>query len=256
MLKHSLLPLVMQLPLLATTVCWFARRNVPHHEFNEEISPVLTRSTSAAVMMYLGLALTCGCLIPSGVMAWNLPGGLMLLVRQPMQWMGLGRQVLIAMTISICAGMTAWFAGSAWIVPMRRSLMSTLIGQGLLLPGLIGSLLLSLATVVLFQRPWLRPFYDTPLPWMMALFVWLLPRAVLLRLWVSGITKTEGVHLAELLVDRGSANSDHPVAMKQNDLSPSVPSMRQNRSPNALLFRLRDQPSITGDGIALLLGLS
>ena len=54
--------------------------------------------------------------------------------------------------------------------------------QAVLVPGLAGSLLLSLATARLFQLSWLRPLYDTPIPWVLAVTVWLLPRAVLVRL--------------------------------------------------------------------------
>ena len=104
---------------------------------------------------------------------------------------------------------------------------------GVLLPGLLGSLLLSLCAVTLFQDSWLRPLYDTPLPWVLALTLWLLPRAAVLQLWLDAMRPSEAIHLAEMLNGpwgKGPADNVH-----------SHPSFFICR-PSSLLWRLRDQP--------------
>lgn len=67
------------------------------------------------------------------------------------------------------------------------------------LPGLIGSLILSLVVLAAFQTELLSRFYDTPLPLLLALTLFLLPRALLLRLILSAIRPREAAHLAQLL---------------------------------------------------------
>ena len=105
--------------------------------------------------------------------------------------------------------------------------------------------------MVLLQQPWLRPIYDTPLPWVLALLVWLLPRAVLLRLWLAAVTRTEGVHLAELLESpvSSSGESTKSIAVDRTS-SPTITEPPRSRIHSAdLLFRLRDQPQLLGMGL-------
>ena len=142
--------------------------------------------------------------------------------------------------------MTTWFVCFTWNESKQRRWLSRITWQVLLAPGLIGSLLLSLMTVELFQQTWLRAVYDSPLPWVLTLIVWLLPRAALLNLWLEGTTKTESVHLAELLTQ------PEPVVPRTpetdiSDTSKAVrSSLRSDHLVSALLFRLRDQPRLLG----------
>jgi iron(III) transport system permease protein len=64
---------------------------------------------------------------------------------------------------------------------------------------LLGSLIVSLLTLWLFQRPLLAGAYDTPLPAVTALVLYLLPWALLLQLVVGAATPRHGLHLARLL---------------------------------------------------------
>ena len=94
---------------------------------------------------------------------------------------------------------------------------------------------LSLAAVALFQVAWLRPLYDTPLPWILALTVWLLPRAAVLQLWLDATRPSEAVHLAEMLKGRRAGGREPGDKTDAREASPRP-------SPSALLWRLRDQP--------------
>jgi hypothetical protein len=236
MLQKAVWPILLQLPLLMGASFWLNRKK-DHDSGRTELTPKFVSPwIKTFAVTYLGLALLGGCLVPLGVVAWNVPSGLQLLVRQPVQWTGLGREILIASAISLCAGITTWFAGLAWTDGPRTVSCWSLSRQGLLLPGLIGSLLLGLFAVGLFQQPWLRRFYDTPIPWFSVLIVWLLPRAVLLRFWLNSLTRTEAVHLAEML-----SNPIHRSASYRH--------ARHNIRSGELLFRLRDQPRLLGMGL-------
>jgi ABC-type Fe3+ transport system permease subunit len=74
------------------------------------------------------------------------------------------------------------------------------------LPGLLGSLVVSLVTLYLFQQPVLGTLYDTPIPWLFALIVILLPRALLMHLILARNRVQSADHLARLL-----SNSFDPV---------------------------------------------
>src|SRR5262249_59350253 len=83
------------------------------------------------------------------------------------------------------------------------------------LPGLFGSLILGLALIRLLQQPFLHVFYKTPLSLTAGLVLFLLPRALLLRLAVWSIRPRTGAHLARLLrgaPSRGGRDRAHALA--------------------------------------------
>ena len=248
MLIKSFWPVLMQLPLLVGVVCWSVRGQELFSELNDEPSVALPATADRGMKVYLGLAFIAGCLIPLGFMVSNLPSGLKLIVRQPTQLTGLVREILIAATVSLCASLTAWSVSHIVLNPKRGRPLSSFVRRGLLFPGLAGSLLLSLATVALFQQPWLRPMYDTPIPWVFALIIWLLPRAVLVRLWLDSIARTEGVRLAEMLESRRLATDREPTTDGDRPSSINRFSTRASRR-SVLLFRLRDQPRLLAIGL-------
>ena len=112
--------------------------------------------------------------------------------------------------------------------------------------GLAGSLLLSLISIELFQKSWLRVIYDSPIPWILTLILWLLPRAVLLRLWLSATESSEAVFLAEQLVSHQLVRSNQPNICDRSDESSQARADENLVRPTRLLFRLRDQPRVLG----------
>ncbi len=69
----------------------------------------------------------------------------------------------------------------------------------LILPGLFGSLVLGLTILALFQLPLLHMAYDTPIPWVVASVLFLLPRAAVFLFLLAAVTPRESSHAAELL---------------------------------------------------------
>jgi len=234
LLRQTSWPLLMQLPVLLAIVWWLRRAAVRRRgETSSESAVVMTgrsnRVTYWFAAGYVAIALIVGCLVPPSLIGWRMGDGLSLLLRQRTQQLGLAREIAISTAVALCAGLTSWAIcrGIFLTSPTRerglctewsrspRSRVGLVRGVILLLPGLLGSLLLSLGMVALFQVSWLRPLYDTPLPWVLALTLWLLPRAAVLQLWLDATRSSEAVYLAEMLSDP---------------------------QPSALLWRLRDQP--------------
>ena len=114
MFVQTLWPVAMQCPVLVAIACWASGKKRVDMDVQDEIQPSIGRQSNLGVISYLVLAFAGGCLFPLVLIAWNLPRGLRLLARQPMQSMGLGREILIASAISLCTGLTAWSVGSAW----------------------------------------------------------------------------------------------------------------------------------------------
>jgi len=219
MLWQSLWPLLWQTPVLLGVARWLSlnsqgRLNVRPMQSTELPTGRVVVWTGGICIVVL---LVAGCLVPLGMMGSRIVDGLALLARQRSQQLGLGREIAISLAVSICAGLTAW----------NLSARFPRLATGLLPLGLFGSLLLSLGCVGLFQTSWLRPIYDTPLPWTLVLVLWLLPRAALLRLWLQSVRPDEAIHLAELLGDASHPGPD---------------SRPRRRRSSGLLWRLRDQP--------------
>ena len=235
MLRQSLLPLLWQTPLLLGVLTWLradpTRRgdDSPASEF-EDVNDRASRWVVCAGVACVCVLLIVGCLIPIGLIGSGTVGGLRLLSHQRPQQLGLAREMATSGAIAVCAGV------SAWIISGR---LKGHVANALLL-GLFGSLLLSLGCVALFQLSWLRPLYDTPIPWVLALAIWLLPRAAILRLWLHSLRNNEAIHLAEMLRGAGSEGQE-PNKQSLSRRSFFRPSPLAPR-PSPLLWHLRDQP--------------
>ena len=70
----------------------------------------------------------------------------------------------------------------------------------LLLPGLCGSLVLSLVLLAMFQLSWMRPFYETWLPMLLGQTFAVLPRAVAVVLLLQKFNDRASMHSANLLL--------------------------------------------------------
>ncbi len=161
-------------------------------------------------------------IVPLSSLTWGLPAGIVQLAGQALRWQGLLRELLGNVAVSVTAACAAWTL-AAGVPPVidrgRRRGWALLVGIACL-PGLSGSLVLSLGMLTLFQRS-LSGLYDTPVMWVLASILFLLPRAVLLRLWLQPAD--------------GSA-----VMIAQSLCASNDPSQR--RAGRALVWRLRDEP--------------
>ena len=116
--------------------------------------------------------------------------------------------------------------------PWRSALAA--VGVAAALPGLMGSLMVSLVALRLFQLPILNLVYDTPAPAVLALVVYLLPRGVVLQLLFGALANESGTHAARMLVASGDA--------------------AHRREGRELLWRLKQRPQWLAAGILCLWG--
>ena len=128
----------------------------------------------------------------------TLPGTLALLSNTVQMW-GLAQGILVAAGNALISGVIADLLAHWLLCNMRqrRWAQLTILFSGF---GLCGSLIISLLLVALFQTPWLRPLYDTPLPMLGGLIFWLLPRAILLQGLLQSIRSPVAEHSARLLL--------------------------------------------------------
>jgi hypothetical protein len=230
-LQAALWPAVGQLAVILIGLAAVARR--PHDGPAVLVPSRYDRwlRTIATVWLLAAWVIVVGW--PTMSLAAGVPAGLRQLVGQPLRMQGLARELFAGLAAAVFAAVFAWWLTqnrcvpapsasegmSASCFPRSRS------GLGLSLacpPGLCGSLLLGLALVAVFQSPPLQPLYNTPLPWVIGLILYLLPRAMLLRAWVNAMRATSGEFLAATL-----AGSSDP---------------HQQRSGRLLQWRLIDEP--------------
>jgi len=235
MLRQSLWPLAMQAPVLFGVLLWLRAQQVKSLTigWRQDLDPPGTRHASAVGMICVIVALIIGCLIPLGLVGWRAFEGLSMLLRQRSQLAGLTREMVIAASIAVSAGILSWVISGR----MSGGALNVLI------LGLFGSLLLSLGCVGLFQVSFLRPLYDTPFPWGLALIAWLLPRAALLRLWLQAWRDNEAIHLAKML-----AAGDTPAERSAVGEASPGPAHRGSQTLS-LLWHLRDQPQFLAIGL-------
>jgi ABC-type Fe3+ transport system permease subunit len=82
----------------------------------------------------------------------------------------------------------------------------------ILLPGLMGALALGLTVAAMVSQRPLVIFRDTPAPLVLAQILWLLPRAVLLRLLIGRWRDSTSIHKAQLLSRAADAARRRPAS--------------------------------------------
>ena len=214
-LRRSLAPTLCEAAVLGTFLAFAARsRLLPAAP--RQLPGRISRRQSQAAWLFAVVA----CAVVTGVPLYRVGRdalqGVPALVESP-QLMG---ETAAAIGFGVSSGAAAMLlaAGLRRLVAHRTSAWRRHTGAALAvacsLPGLLGSLVVSLSTLWLFQQPLLSALYDTPLPAAFALTLFLLPRAVLLQMLFATITPAAGVHLARIL----SADGDAPRRRAAADL--------------------------------------
>ena len=103
----------------------------------------------------------------------------------------LTREVTNSMILALVSSISAWLL-ACWAEGNRVRVMT------LALPGLLGSLVLSLILLAVFQVPPLHLLRGSPLPVLLALILMLMPCALFVRHILSRATQSEAAHLALL----------------------------------------------------------
>jgi ABC-type Fe3+ transport system permease subunit len=189
-LRAAALPVAVQALIVAAAVAglWPARRDEPQILGRPALTQ--TRPAAALASLWVAAALLLAVIVP----AWSvLPGA----------WAG-AAALWDDLTIAGELRHSALFAAAAALMAMAlvrvgvraRGAWVALLG----LPGLLGSLVVGLLVLALFQElPPLRPLYDTPVPLLVALVLLLLPVGLVLGALLSTLGRAEPMHAAALL---------------------------------------------------------
>lgn len=214
MLSHSLsatvLPLVCEVAVLGLAgLALFGRRrdhseaiqNRVTVERVEDLKPALRLSGGQriCVWLFLAWAILSIAVVPSASVSRDALVGLSAFFRKSPVWPGFLGETCTSLAFGLTSALAAfWLAGHV-LRGFTGSRVSRSLALLVVLPGLIGTLVLSLAALWAFQRPGLRAAYDTPLPILVVQTLFLLPRAVLLRCVLAWTAPAAAVHISQLM---------------------------------------------------------
>ncbi len=189
------LPALLELALLLATAATLLGSS--HHQTE---SPAAVHGRSLVRSGVTLAFVTLSGLMLLGNPLWRLAASLQAgagnLIRQPGMLQPFLFELLTSLGFGLAAGLAAfWLSGLA--LSVRRWRVAVLLA--VTLPGLLGSLVLSLLLLAAFQTSRLNPLYDTPLPLLLTQTLYLLPRAILLRLIVGGNGRQESAAVAGYL---------------------------------------------------------
>jgi hypothetical protein len=215
-------PLAIQLAVLLAILWSVAGLSRENESFEDDASRIPTSMSFS--WTYILAACLIGVVLPLGLLSRELADGWRWLMSQPAAWKALGREIATAGLVGLVAGLTAWnvcrlslcerknrrhipyavmpahgVCGRRAFAQHKPRLVRYAWHVLISLPGLFGGLTIGLALLWLSTRPMMQPFSSTPVFWVLALTIWLLPRAVLLQLWLARQTDPASLHLVELL---------------------------------------------------------
>ena len=207
-LRFAILPLCCELVILlpACALVWQSLRWPSRAR-----QASLTDSAIAhrqGIWIYLATALLIFCLIPWTMVLRSALAGMPSLITD----FTLTEDILVGCGFALASALAAYAICVRLLVGRGSPHIQVgpyLVGVLASLPGLLGSLLLGLSLLSLFQLPVLYLAYDTPLPWFVGLLLFLLPRAAILFLLLSVVRGGEGQHLVRLLLRSPHANQQH-----------------------------------------------
>ncbi|MGE0375757.1 MAG: hypothetical protein AB7Q45_10125 [Planctomycetaceae bacterium] len=126
------------------------------------------------------------------------------------------REIVVAGAAGGAAGLSAAFLAGLLLRLVTQATgagtrrVARLTAVAVAVPGLIGSLSISLMILWLFQQPVFRVAYDTLLPVFLALIVFLIPRALLVQLVFEAVTPRSSLHIADQI--SRSPHKEHRAA--------------------------------------------
>lgn len=192
-LQFLIRPLVMQLVILAV-IAWSLLRRADADDFVERESEIVSSAQiAAAIALSIGWFLV-GIVVPLVLLSRDLVVGWTWLVNRPDAVTNLVVELSTAALVGLVAGLCARNI-SALALRGSKKLPIALLS----LPGLCGGLTISLVVLQISTWPVFRPLATTPVWWVLAATIWLLPRALLLQAWLDVRTEPASMHLIRLL---------------------------------------------------------
>ncbi len=213
-LRYGLFPLACQ----AAVICGFvpmifkSRLDAGRRELSSGPPSVISTGLLWGVLC-AGCCLLC--LIPFVILTKGTLAGWAVLFKNSRLFreiaVGLGMAILAA---SFAYGSTILFLPAA--INQRPNKIRVVMISLLSMPGLFGGLTIGLTMLSLFQTKILNRWYDTPLPWILALVLFLLPRALILRLILAAARRREPIYLAQLVAQGAKTKAQRSITSRLN----------------------------------------
>jgi ABC-type Fe3+ transport system permease subunit len=196
-LRLVMLPVACQLVVLVPVAWWvIANRSLAVQRSDSISSP---GGRQPVKWLYLLLAAGGVVVIPAIFVGGGTIDGLARVISSGEQFQSLLREILMGCGYALAPALVSAVLAAPLVQGVRTSRLAQATTAALALPGLFGSLVLSLALIRVLQLPALHTLYKTPLALAGALAFFLLPRALVLRLMLSSSRRHEGVHVARLV---------------------------------------------------------
>jgi ABC-type Fe3+ transport system permease subunit len=197
-LRRALWPVIWQVAIAAPLILWVLTRSTQTATRYRNSRP-LTIVWSATLWCIALASVIVVCVIPIVFIGQGTLEGLTRVFQNTAQFHALLKEILIGMAYALVgalasAMLVAWLARAAHA---SRLALAGIISAAI--PGLFGSLVLGLALIQLLQQPYVRVFYKTPLALVTGMTLFLMPRAIMLRLFLCLSRQPSGLHLATLL---------------------------------------------------------
>jgi len=151
-------------------------------------------ATKLLTWLYLVTAVLVVAVLPASIVLSGTAEGFRALVEHFVLAKDIWASVLFAGAAATCA-----YLAAGRVLSARRARLRLVLAGFLCLPGMLGPLVLSLVILFAFQTPGLEVLYDSPIPVILALFLVLLPFAVLLRMLLHLFRPAQGMFAARLL---------------------------------------------------------
>jgi hypothetical protein len=184
--RMTIRPVVCQLAILLPLAGWAAgKRSLSMSP--AESRPTMSRYEPVIVWGMMAVAGAFLVVIPAIQLGQGVLGGFARVLSSPLEMRMLLREVGIGSLYATLAAAAASGIASVFIRWSQHRPWRKWIVVLLVLPGCLGSLVLGLCLVHVFQWPYLRWFYRTPLSFAVGLTMGLLPRALLLRFLLNSV---------------------------------------------------------------------
>lgn len=216
LLRSMIFPIGCELLVLALLLVFTFRSQFQPASTTTLLQPLSTRA-SCLVWIPAVAATVSVFVVPLVVVGQDTFRGLETVLRNGQML----REILVAVGFGLTAGLLA-SASAAMILrtafhggtPIlnRWSRPALVLCLLLCLPGMTGSLPVSLGLLWLFQQPVFNAVYDTVIPAVVALSLFLFPRAVLLLLVFEAATQRSSVQAARLLQSSSNRNLRNTAA--------------------------------------------
>jgi len=202
-LRLTTLPVVCQ-SIFLSPLLWTILTSRSNASSIDKHTRQLSRRMRLALWFAMIVGLSVTLIVPAMLVGGGTVEGLRRVMRNTVQFRMLLKEIFVGMAYALTAAVAAALIAASLIRRARTSRLAAAGVFGAALPGLAGSLVLSLALIHLLQSPFVRFAYKTPLSLVAGLILFLLPRAMALRLLLSSTGTSTGLHLAALLRESGA----------------------------------------------------